>query len=149
MTQIPIAENLFTWPSVSPRLLACRCRRCDAHSFPVQSGCARCGSVDLETIELSPSGRIWTWTSQDFLPKAPPYTGPETDKTFVPYFVGYVEVDDKLHIEARLVGFEDRIPEIGEEVSLVIIPFRTDEQGNEIVIPAFAPVDADKGGKNA
>ena len=139
MSRLPIAEGLLTGLDGEPRMLASHCPRCEARAYPVQSGCARCGSVDLEVIELSPDGGLWTWTSQEFLPKSPPYAGPETAETFTPYFVGFVEVPEGLCVETRLVGFGDRTPRIGEEVSLVLIPFKVDEQGNEVVIPAFAP----------
>ena len=146
MTAVPIAEGMLTMEGGSPRMLASRCPRCDAMAFPVQSGCARCGSVDLRVIELSPAGVLWTWTSQEFLPKAPPYAGPETAETFVPYYVGYVEVPEGLCVETRLTGFGDRKPRIGERLSLVALPFTTDDEGNEIVLPAFAPAS---GGRDA
>jgi uncharacterized OB-fold protein len=142
MTQVPIAEGLLTALDGDPRMLASRCPACEAKAYPVQGGCPRCGSVDLEVIELSPGGTVWTWTSQEFLPKAPPYTGPETPETFRPYFVGFVEVAEGLCVESRLIGFGDRTPRIGEEVSLVVAPFTVDEQGNEVVIPAFQPASA-------
>lgn len=144
MTQVPIAEGMLslpdgTPPGGGPRLLASRCPRCDARAFPVQSGCARCGSTDLETVRLSPTGTIWTWTSQEFRPVSPPYAGPETAETFTPYYVGFVEVAEGLCVETRLTGFAGRPPRIGEQVSLVALPFRTDADGNEVVVPAFAP----------
>ena len=89
-------------------------------------------------MELSPRGTVWTWTSQEFRPKSPPYAGPETAETFTPYLVGFVEVPEGLCVEARLVGFGGRRPSIGEAVTLVVVPFRVDEQGNEVVIAAFA-----------
>jgi ribosomal protein L40E len=76
MSQVPIAEGILTWPSAAPRLLASRCRRCDARSFPVQSGCPRCGWEDLETIELSPGGKLWTCTSQEFRRDVTPCDAP-------------------------------------------------------------------------
>jgi uncharacterized OB-fold protein len=142
MTHVPIAEGLLTGLDGEPRMLASRCARCEARAYPAQGGCARCGSVDLEVIELSPDGTLWTWTSQEFLPKSPPYAGPETAETFTPYLVGFVEVPEGLCVETRLVGFGGRKPRIGEAVSLVVVPFKVDEQGNEVVIPAFAPAAA-------
>jgi uncharacterized protein len=142
MTQVPIAEGMLSLGEGAPRMLASRCPRCDARAFPVQSGCACCGSVDLETIELSPEGTVWTWTSQEFRPVSPPYAGPETAEAWVPYLVGFVEVAGGLCVETRLTGFGDRKPRIGEEVRLVAAPFRIDEQGNEVVIPAFEPAGA-------
>jgi hypothetical protein len=44
-------------------------------------------------------------------------------------------------VEARLTGFGARRPRIGERVTLSVLPFRMDEAGNEVVIPAFAPDD--------
>jgi uncharacterized OB-fold protein len=151
VTQVPIADGLLTALDGEPRMLASRCSRCDARSYPVQSGCARCGSVDLEVMELSPRGTVWTWTSQEFLPKAPPYAGPETAETFTPYLVGFVELPEGLCVEARLAGFGDRRPRIGEAVTLVVAAFRVDEQGNEVVIPAFEPAAApgEQGGIDA
>ena len=142
MTQLPIAEGLLTALEGEPRLLASRCARCDARHYPVQKGCGRCGSVDLDVMELSPRGTVWTWTSQEFLPKSPPYGGGETAETFRPHLVGFVQLPEGLCVETRLVGFGDRRPRIGEDVSLVVVPFRVDEQGNEVVIPAFAPAAA-------
>jgi uncharacterized OB-fold protein len=145
MTQVPLAEGMLTLTRRGPRLIASQCPRCDARAYPVQSGCARCGSVGLEAIELSTDGTVWTWTSQEFLPKAPPYAGPETPQTWTPYFVGFVELPEGLAVEARLTRFSGRTPRIGERVTLVAIPFRIDEQGDEVVIPAFAPAVAAAG----
>jgi hypothetical protein len=82
------------------------------------------------------------------LPKSPPYAGPETAETFAPYFVGYVEVAGGLAVETRLTGFGDRKPRIGERLRLVALPFRVDDDGNEVVIPAFAPAGP-QGGNDA
>jgi len=139
MTQVPLAEGMLALEPGPPRMLASHCPRCHARAYPVQPGCARCGSVDLETIALSPAGTVWTWTSQEFRPISPPYAGPET---FTPYYVGFVEVAEGLCVEARLAGFGGRSPRIGEQVTLTALPFRTDDAGNEVVIPAFIPNDS-------
>ena len=141
MTQVPIADGLLTLEPGPPRMLASRCHRCAALAFPVQSGCARCGSVDLAAVELPPDGTVWTWTSQEFMPPSPPYAGPEAAGTFTPYYVGFVELAGELCVEARLTGFGARQPRIGEQVTLTVLPFGTDEAGNEVVIPAFIPND--------
>lgn len=142
MQQVPIADGLFGWSSGSAWLLGSRCRECGAQTFPVQSGCPRCASEALDEIELPRSGSIWTWTSQEFLPKSPPYGGPETAETFARYFVGYVELEGALRVETRLVGFEDGPPRIGQAVRLEVVPFRRDEQGTEVMTYAFAPAPA-------
>jgi uncharacterized OB-fold protein len=135
MTQIPIAEDLFTSAATGPHLVGSRCRACGARSFPARPACARCTSDDVEVVELPDQGTVWTWTSQEFRPPSPPYTGPEE---FERYYVGFVELPGELYVESRFVGFE-RDPQIGDEVELVLVPFRTDDEGNEVMIHAFAP----------
>lgn len=144
MTQVPIADGMLALTAErAPRLLASRCESCAALVFPVASGCPRCGSTDLTTTELSPRGTLWTWTSQEFRPVSPPYAGAED---FTPYYAGFVEVPEGLCVETRLTGYAaGRKPRIGEEVSLVALPFTTDGDGNEVVVPAFAPTPADSG----
>lgn len=131
MNKVPIDEGVLTLEP-EPRLLASHCPRCGARAFPVQDGCPRCGSTGLETITLSAAGTVWTWTSQEFRPVSPPYTGPED---FSPYYVGYVEVAEGLCVETRLTGFGGRTPRIGEEVRLAPLDF------GDVVIPAFEPAD--------
>jgi uncharacterized OB-fold protein len=123
-----------------PALIGAQCEECGAVVFPVPTGCPRCSSQRLATVELARRGAVWTWTSQEFRPKSPPYTGPGDDRSFQRYYVGYVELPDQLRVEARLVGYDEREPEIGETVELLVVPFTTDADGNEVRTFAFAPV---------
>jgi uncharacterized OB-fold protein len=82
-------------------------------------------------------GRLWAWTTQEFPPPSPPYTGPVGDD-FVPYGVGYVALGDEVRVEARLTETEGL--ENGMAMELVLVPFRTDDAGNEVVTFAFRPV---------
>ena len=139
-SQIAIDEGLFTWPSEDPALLGSRCA-CGVATFPAQSNCPRCGD-DMEEIELPRRGTLFTWTTQSFRPKGPPegyYLGPESEEGFVPYFLGYVELPDACKVETRLIG--DAF-EIGDEMELVVVPFRRDPQGNELMTFAFKKMDA-------
>jgi uncharacterized OB-fold protein len=52
--------------------------------------------------------------------------------------VGYVELGDEVRVEARLTETEGL--ETGMEMELVLVPFRTDDEGNEVVTFAFRPV---------
>ncbi|MFD0851908.1 Zn-ribbon domain-containing OB-fold protein, partial [Actinomadura adrarensis] len=66
MAPVPIADDLFTWADDQPRLIGGRCKECGTHVFPLRGGCARCGSAAVERARLSPTGTLWTWTSQGF-----------------------------------------------------------------------------------
>ena len=135
----PIAPDLFTWPSEEPRLIGSRCTACGTVMFPAGSRCPRCGSADVEVHELARRGRLFTFTTQGFLPKEP-YTGPETEETFEGFALGYVELPGEVMVETRLTESDPERLEIGMEMELVVVPFRRDADGTEVVTYAFAPV---------
>lgn len=141
--QIPIAEGLFTWPSDDPRLIGGRCRECGEISFPRQDSCPACCAEAVEEYLLAPQGTLWSWTTQGFLPKSPPYAGPETPETFRPYGVGYVELPGEVRVEARLTESDPDKLRIGAPMKLAIIPFSSDPEGREIMTFAFSPIDGD------
>ena len=138
--QIPIQEGLFVWPSDDPRLIASKCKDCGEVVFPFQESCNACTSQSVEKIELSKRGRLWTWTIQGFPPKSPPYAKIETPETFMPYGVGYVEMPEKVRVEARLTENDPNKLEIGMTMELVIEKFLEDEDGNDIMAFFFKPI---------
>ena len=140
-TRVPVADGVFTWPSDAPRLIGSRCVTCGNHMFPVQNGCPKCTGEETETVELGNRGTLWTWTVQGFPPKSPPYAGDADPKTFQAFGVGYVELPGEVKVEARLTEADPEKLKIGMEMELVIVPLTTDDQGNEVVTFAFAPVE--------
>jgi uncharacterized OB-fold protein len=135
--QVPLAEDLFTWPAEQPSLIGGRSS--DGRIiFPYRRH-RIVGGVreELERVELPRRGTLWTFTTQRFRPPSPPYTGPEV---FEPFAVGYVELPGALRVEARLTEADPAKLAIGQEMELRIVPFCTDEEGNQTMIYAFAPV---------
>ncbi len=139
MTQIAFAEDVFTWPADEPQLIGGRGEGCAAVTFPNQVSCPRCGSVEMAEHLLPRRGTLWTFTTQEFLPKEP-YAGGETMETFRPYGVGLVQLGDEVRVEGRLTVADPDALEIGMELQLVVVPFRTDPDGTEVMTYAFAPV---------
>ena len=142
-TQVPVADGLFTWPDESPQLIGSHFPESGVVTFPRQSSCPRTSSTVVEDVLLPRRGRLWSWTIQGFLPKSPPYAGRETPQTFVPYGVGYVELESRdggVIVESRLTENDPDRLRIGMPVELVIVPFTTDDEGREVVTYAFAPV---------
>jgi uncharacterized OB-fold protein len=95
-------------------------------------------------------GRLWTWTTQGFLPKEP-YAGGETPETFRPYGVGVVELGDEVRVEGRLTEADPERLEIGMEMEVVVVPFRNEEgvdgeDDREVMVFAFAPVASGNSG---
>ena len=112
-------------------------------TFPRPVSCARCGSVEVDEHLLPRRGTLWTFTTQEFRPKAP-YKGPEDpDTDWQPYGVGYVDLGNAIRVESRLTESDPAELHIGMEMELRIVPFGTDEEGNELVNFAFAPVQSD------
>lgn len=139
MARVPVAEGIFTSSSDEPRLIGGRCAACGIVTFPIQQSCPRCASTDMAEHLLPPRGRLWAWTTQEFPPPSPPYAGP-TGEAFVPYGVGYVELGGEVRVETRLTQTKDL--KTGMEMELVLVPFRVDDDGNEVVTFAFRPVGA-------
>jgi uncharacterized OB-fold protein len=140
VNRVPIQAGLFRWPSESPRLLASRCRACGELCFPQQESCPACTARDAESVELSPRGRLWTFTIQRFPPPTPPWIGPSDPGSFVPFGVGYVELPEGIRVEGRLTENDPAKLEIGMEMELVVEKFQADADGNELVTFAFRPV---------
>lgn len=142
---IPIAEGILTGtgdPVGSPQLIGGKCRACGLVTFPRQSSCARCSGVEIAEHPLPRRGRLWAWTTQDFQPPSPPYTGP-TGEDFEPYGVGFIELAGEVRVESRLTVADPEVLRNGMEMELVVVPFREidDGTGKTVVVTfAFAPV---------
>src|SRR5690242_20448038 len=112
MTQVPVAEGLFTSSDGDPQLIGSRCEDCGIITFPAQDSCPRCASTAMAEQPLSRRGRLWAWTTQDFPPPSPPYGGP-AGEAFVPYGIGYVELPGEVKVESRLTESDPSALEIG------------------------------------
>lgn len=142
MPRVAFAPDVFTWPEEEPQLIGGRCPACAAVTFPFQAYCPRCGAADMEQHLLPRRGTLWTWTTQEFLPKEP-YASGEAPETFRPYGVGLVRLGDEVRVEARLTESDPAKLRIGMEMELAIVPFRVEEDGTEVMTYAFAPVGSD------
>ena len=139
-TQSPVAPGLFTWPSDTPQLIGSRCRDCGVMTFPAQADCPRCTGDGMEETLFDRRGTLWTFTTQGFVPKSPPYSIKEDPATFVPYAVGYVEFAGQARVEGRILENDPDKLAIGMEMEVVVVPLRVDEEGTEVMTYAFKPV---------
>jgi uncharacterized OB-fold protein len=137
--QRSIDTNLFDWPSHDPRLIGSECKECGVVSFPRETSCPRCCGGNVEKRLLGVAGSLWTWTTQEFLPK-PPYAVARRAEDFVPYKVGYVELPGEVLVECRIVAADDQALVIGMPMRLTFESLFTDAAGDEVVSFAFAPV---------
>jgi uncharacterized protein len=136
--QKALAPEISTWPDVNPQLIGCKCAGCGATAFPTQDHCPRCSAAGMSEILLPRRGTLVTWTTQGF-PPGPPYAG-ATGKDFVPFGVGLVQLDDVIRVEGRLTENDPAKLRFGMDVELTMVPFTTDDEGNEVMTFAFRPV---------
>lgn len=141
MKRVPFASGVFTWPADVPQLIGSRCRDCLAIAFPSQDACPRCGALEMEKHLLPRRGKLWTWTTQEFLPKEP-YASGETLETFKPYGVGLIQLGEDVRVEGRLTEHDPSKLKFDMDVELVVVPFRVDraEEDTEVLVYAFKPI---------
>ena len=53
---------------------------------------------------------------------------------------GWSQLGDEVRVEARLTEADPDVLRIGMDVELVIVPFRTEDDGTEVMTYAFRPV---------
>jgi len=138
--QKALAPDISTWPDENPQLIGSQCGGCGATTFPVQQRCPRCSGPDMNELLLPRRGTVVAWTTQGF-PPGPPYAGP-TGKDFVPFGMGLVQLGDLIRVEGRLTENDPAKLQFGQEVELTMVPLTTDEEGNEVLTYAFAPMGA-------
>jgi uncharacterized OB-fold protein len=91
-THAPAVEGLFTMDADSPRLLGTQCRACGTYFFPAERTFCRnpaCDRAELKEVELSRTGRVWSYTSANYKPP-PPFVAKEP---FEPFAIAAVELE--------------------------------------------------------
>ena len=135
-SRIPIEPGFFTVPedrTEPPRLLGTRCRACDEHFFPRRHVCAKCFARDVEPVELSTRGTLYTWTYVHF----PLFNSKRADEGG--YGVGQVDLPEGPRVQCVLSGGPDDF-RIGMEMEVELETLSENEQGQEVVIHRFRPV---------
>jgi uncharacterized protein len=135
--QKALAPDITTWPDDNPQLIGSRCGDCAAATFPMQQRCPRCSGAAMTQLLLPRRGTLVAWTTQGF-PPGPPYAGP-VGEAFTPFGVGLVQLGDVIRVEARLTENDPSKLQFGMDVELTMVPFTSDDEGNEVVTFAFAP----------
>jgi uncharacterized protein len=130
--QTAVRDGLFVLGDV-PALIGGRCRKCDEVCFPMHEICPYCSHETVESVELSRSGTLWTWTAVNAAP--PGYEGP------VPYGFGVVELPEGVRIVTRLTEPDPTNLEPGQPMELVLVPLNG-ENDPKILTYAFAPTSA-------
>ena len=130
-TRVPVIEGMFREEADGTgRLLGGRCATCGASFFPKQWSFCRnpaCGGTELDDVELSTRGTLWSFTDNRYAPP-PPYPSREP---FEPYGVAAVELaDEQMVVLGQLaVGTDVANLALGHEMELIVEPlYETDDE---------------------
>ena len=143
MTQVPVAEGLFTWPADDPQLIGSQCAECGIVTFPAQDSCPRCASTAMEEHLLARRGTLWAWTTQELPAARAAVRRARRGKDFVPFGVGYVELGGEVKVETRLTETDPEVLDAaGWTMELVVraVPHRRRRQrGRDVRVRAGRP----------
>jgi uncharacterized OB-fold protein len=136
-----IAEGLFRVDGDRAVLLGSRRRSTGVVKFPAERPELFDGSpdtqADIESVELSTEGTLYTFTTQEFAPPLP-YKGNRDPKTFRPYIVGFVELQEGLLVESLIIDATAADLRIGQRLVSATTTLET-EAGESFLTFAFRP----------
>jgi uncharacterized OB-fold protein len=100
-----------------------------------RSRCEQCQSDNLEDIELSRRGKLYSYSIM-YYPAPPPYKPPDP---FVPYGLGWIELPEGLTVLSHLTENDPNKLHVGMEMELIVDKLGNDEAGNEVMYYKFRP----------
>jgi uncharacterized OB-fold protein len=136
-----ITEGLFRVDGERAVLCASRRRSSGVVKFPAERPELFDGDAaiadDIEAIELSTTGTLYTYTTQEFPPPLP-YKGIRDPKVFKPYVVGFVELPEGVLVETLIVDATADQLTIGQRLESTTTTLET-EDGRSLVTFGFRP----------
>jgi uncharacterized OB-fold protein len=136
-----ITEGLFRVDGDRAVLFGSRRRSSGVVKFPAERPELFDGAPeiqeDIEAIELSTKGTLYTYTTQEFPPPLP-YKGNRDPKVFQPYVVGFVELAEGVLVETLIVDAAVTDLHIGQALVSTTFTLQPAE-GEPVLTFAFRP----------
>jgi uncharacterized OB-fold protein len=136
-----ITEGLFRVDGERAVLLGSRRRSTGVVKFPAERpelfDASPETQADIEPLELSTEGTLYTFTTQEFAPPLP-YKGHRDPKKFRPYIVGFVALEDGLLVESLIIDAAAGDLQIGQRMVSATTTLET-ETGESLLTFAFRP----------
>ncbi|MGC6328196.1 Zn-ribbon domain-containing OB-fold protein [Rhizorhabdus sp. FW153] len=127
----PVLPGWFT-TGPEPHLIGSRCSACGTYYFPkLETFCRNpaCESTQFETVELSRTGKLWSFTDACYTPPEP-YIAADP---FIPYAIAAVELDrEKMIVLGQVVegvGVDALRAGLPMELVVETIPDAVDPKG--------------------
>ncbi len=94
------------------RLIGNKCETCGTSYFPARPVCAKCRRKGKLVDEQMPfTGKVYSWSKV--------FVGPTGFDYQTPYFLGIIELDNKVKILAQIVDTDEEAIKIGTRVKKV------------------------------
>jgi uncharacterized OB-fold protein len=138
---VPAVEGWFTLDRETPHLLGTKCGQCGTSFFPREEQRCRnpqCGSTDLDEVELSRTGTIWSYTNAGYQPPEP-FVAADPFEPFAIAAVHLVE-EDMVVLGQVITGVGVEELTTGMEMELVLETLFIDDDGTEQIVWKWAPV---------
>lgn len=135
-TKIPFKEGLFEEVAGKPTLVGCKCKQCGQIFFPSKSACLSCLSPDVESLNLSSHGKLYTFTTV--------YFGSEHFKP--PYTVGWIQLPEGIRVFSQIRGWQEHPLKIDMDMQMSIEKLWEDGE-KEVMGYVFRPGSTVSGGK--
>jgi uncharacterized OB-fold protein len=121
MVKVPAVDGWFTTNESAPALMGARGKVSGSYFWPTAlavSGNPQAPGEEREPVELSRTGRLWSWTTNHY-PPPEPYVAPDP---FVPYTVCAVELEkEKMIVLGPLAtGADADVLHVGMNMELVL-----------------------------
>jgi uncharacterized OB-fold protein len=130
---VPALEGWYTMNLSTPHLIGSQCETCGTYFFPRQTSFCRnpaCDGSTFKDVELSRTGRIWSYTNACYKPPEP-FVAAEP---FVPYAIAAVELDrEKIVVLGQVVtGVDVTDLKVGMAMELVLEPLFEDAESIKV-----------------
>lgn len=109
------------------KLMVQRCRKCGAYHWPVRPLCDACLANDLEWVQASGRGEVYTFAFMHYVY----HPGFARE---VPYNLTVVKLEEGLLFETNLVDVKNKEITIGMPVEVVF-----EDLSPEVTVPKFRP----------
>ncbi len=140
--RVPAIDGWFTLDENEPRLIGLRDKESGTYFFPKDvavSAAPGHADAEREEVELSRTGKLWSYTTNHYKPPAP-YVSPDP---FEPYTVAAVELtEERMVVMGQLApGVDPAGLEVGQPMELTLGTLYEDDE-NEYIVWNWKPAAA-------
>ncbi len=110
------------------KLMASRCKKCQALYLPPHPICTKCSGNDMEWVEMKGNGKLAAFTAVAVGPTSTIEEGYDRNN---PYLVGIVQLDEGPKVSSRIQGLDAKKPEAIKVGTPLTVDFLEPEEGKQ------------------